>query len=100
LIVGGFLDSELGRRVCLEAFIRDEYAAADRAAVAAVVDPLESPIDRSEPVPQTGGHSVVDTLLRQRLGRIRRIAFGLMVIGTSRAEIRQQLLHLRTFGVQ
>jgi hypothetical protein len=64
LIVGGLLDSELGRRVCLKAFIRDGYTATDRVAVATVFDPLESPIERREPVPQTGGHSVVDALLR------------------------------------
>jgi hypothetical protein len=100
LIVGGLLDSQLGRRVCLKAFIRDGYTAADRPAVATVFDPLESPIEHREPVPQTGGHSIVDALLRQRLRRIRRIAFGLMVICTSRAEIGQQLLNLRTLRVQ
>jgi hypothetical protein len=100
LIVGGFLDGELGRRVCLKACIRDGYTAADRAAVATVFDPLESPIERREPGPETGGHSVVDALLRQRLRRIRRIAFGLMVICTNRAEIGQQLLNLRTLRVQ
>jgi hypothetical protein len=100
LSVGGFLDGELGRRVCLKACIRDGYTAADRAAVATVFDPLESPIERREPGPETGGHSVVDALLRQRLRRIRRIAFGLMVICTNRAEIGQQLLNLRTLRVQ
>jgi hypothetical protein len=100
LTVGGLLDSELGRRVCLKAFIRDGYTAPDRAAVATVFDPLESPSERREPPPQTGGNSVVDALLRQRLRRIRRIAFGLMIIRTGRSEIGQQLLNLRTFRVQ
>jgi hypothetical protein len=100
LIVGGLLDRELGRRVGLKAFIRDGYTATDGAAVATVFEPLESPIERREPVPETGGHSVVDALLRQWLRRIRRIAFGLMVICTSRAEIGQQLLNLRTLRVQ
>jgi hypothetical protein len=98
-IVGGLLDGELGRRVCLQAFVRDGRAAADRAAVAAVFDPLESPIERGESVPQAGGHGVVDALLCQWLRRISRIAFSLMVICPGLAEIGQQLLHLRALRV-
>jgi hypothetical protein len=100
LIVGGFLDGELSRRVCLQAFIRDGRTAADRATVAAVFDPLESPIERREPVPQAGGHGVVDALFSQWLRRIRRIAFGHMVSCPRRAEIGQQPLHLRTLRLQ
>lgn len=97
---GSLLDGELGRRVCLKAFVRNGRTAADRAAVSAVFDPLQSPVERRESVPQAGGHGVVDALLCQWLRRIGRIALGVMVICPSRAEIAQQLLHLRTFRVQ
>jgi hypothetical protein len=100
LIVGRLLDGELGRRVRLQAFVRDGRAATDRATVAPVFDPLESPIERREAVPQASGHGVVDSLLCQWLRRIRRIAFGLMVICPGPAEIGQQLLHLGTLRVQ
>jgi hypothetical protein len=63
LILGRLLDGELSRRVCLKAFVRDGCAAADRPTVAAVFNPLECPIKRCEPVPQAGGHGVVDALL-------------------------------------
>ena len=43
-LIGGFLDGELGRRVCLKAFVRDGRTAADGPTVAAVLDPAESPI--------------------------------------------------------
>jgi hypothetical protein len=99
LTCGSFLDGELGRRIGLKAFVRDGQTATDRAAVTAVFDPLESPIERREPVPQTGSHRVVDALLRQWLRRIRSIAFGVMIIYPSRAEIGQQLLHMRTLRV-
>ncbi len=42
---------ELSRRVCLKPFIRDGRTAADRATVAAVVNPLKSPIERGDPMP-------------------------------------------------
>jgi hypothetical protein len=100
LIFGGLLDCELGRWVCLEAFVRDGRTATDRPTVTAVFDPLESPIERREPVPQAGGHGVVDALFCQWLRRIRRIAFGHMVICPGRAEIGQQPLHLRTLRLQ
>ena len=96
---GSLLDGELGRRVCLKAFVRNGRTAADRAAVSAVFDPLQSPVERRESVPQAGGHGVVDTLLCQWLRRISRIAFGLMVICPGLAEIGQQLLHLHTLRV-
>jgi hypothetical protein len=100
LILGRLLDGELGRRVCLKALVRDGCAAADRPTVAAVFDSLECPIERRETVPQAGGHSVVDALLCQRLSRIRRIALSLMIICPVRAELGEQLLHLRTLRVQ
>jgi hypothetical protein len=99
LIGGSLLDGELGRRICLEAFVRDRQTATDRAAVTAVFDPVESPIERREPVPQTGSQGVVDALLCQWLRRIGRIAFGVMVICPGCAEIGQQLLHMSTLRV-
>ena len=63
LISGRLLHGELSRRVCLEAFVRDGSTAADRATVAPVIDPLEGPIERREPVPLAGSHRVVDALL-------------------------------------
>jgi hypothetical protein len=100
LIVGGLLDSELGCRVRLQAFVGNGRAAADRATVAAVFDPLEGPIERRESVPQAGGHGVVDSLLCQGLRGISRLTFCLMVISPRLAEIGQQLLHPRTLCVQ
>jgi hypothetical protein len=35
----------------------------DRATVAGVFDQLECPTERPEPVPEAGGHGVVDALL-------------------------------------
>jgi hypothetical protein len=99
-IVGRLLNCELGGRICFKAFFRDGCTAADRASVATVFDPLEGAIKRSESVPQARGYSVVDTLLCQWRGRISRIAFGLMIIGTCCADIGQQLLYLRTLRVQ
>jgi hypothetical protein len=100
LILGRLLDGELGRRVCLKALVRDRNTAADRPTVAAVFYPLECPIECREPVSQSGGHGVVDTLLCQRLSRIRRIALSLMIICPVCAELGEQLLHLRTLRVQ
>jgi len=100
LIVGRLLNGELGGRICFKAFARDGRAAADRATVAAVVDSLEGPIKRSKSVPQARGYGVVDALLCQWGRRIRRIAFGLMIIGACCAEIGQQLPHLRTLRIQ
>ena len=61
--MGGLLDGELGRRICLQASVRDGRAAADRATVATVFDPLEGPIEGREPFSQAGSHGVVDALL-------------------------------------
>jgi hypothetical protein len=99
-LIGRLLDGELGCRVCLQAFVRDGRPAADRATVTAVFDPLESPIEHRESVPQAGRHGVVDALLCQWLRRISRIAFGVMVICPGLAEMGQQPLHLRTLYVQ
>jgi hypothetical protein len=100
LIVGRLLNREFGRRICFKAFVRNGCTAADRATVAAVFDPLEGAIKRSESVPQARGYGVVDTLLCQWRRRISRIAFGLMIIRAGRAEIGQQLLYLRTLRIQ
>jgi hypothetical protein len=103
LIVVGLLDGELGRRVCLQAFVRDGRAGADRAAVGAVFKPLEGTIEGRESVPQTSGHGVVDALFSQwlrRITHIARLAFGLTVIRLSRVEVGQQLLHPRPLRVQ
>jgi hypothetical protein len=100
LIIGGLLDSELGSRVRLEALVRDRRTTADRATVAAVFDPLESTIKSREPVPQAGGHGIVNALLCQWRRGIRRIAFRLMIIRAVCAEIGQQLLHPGTLCVQ
>jgi hypothetical protein len=96
---GSLLDGELGRGICLKALVRDGQTAAGRPAVTAVFDPLEGTIKRREPIPQTSSHRVVDTLLRQWLRWIGRIAFGVMIICPSRADIGQQLLHMRTLRV-
>jgi hypothetical protein len=100
LIGGGLLDSELGRRVRFEAFIRNGRTTADRATIVAVFDSPQSAIERREPVPQAGRYGVVDPLLSQRLRRISRIAFGLMIICSVHTEIGQQLLHPRSLCVQ
>jgi hypothetical protein len=103
LIVGGLLDGELSRRICLQAFVRDERTGADRAAVGTVFKPLESTIERSESVPQPSGHGVVDALLSQwlrRIGQIARLAFGPTVILLSRVDVGQQLLHPRPLRVE
>jgi hypothetical protein len=99
-LIGGFLDGEFCRRVCLKAFIRDGRAAADRTTVTAILDTLESSIERGEPVPQASGHGVVDALLRQWRRRISRVTFSLMVICPGAVEIGQQLLNPSTLGVQ
>jgi hypothetical protein len=99
LTSGSLLDGELGRRICLKAFVRDRQTAADRPAVTAVFDPLEGTIERREPIPQTTSHRVVDTLLRQWLRWIGRIAFSVMIICPSRAEIGKQPLYMRTLRV-
>jgi len=96
---GSLLDGELGRGICLKALVRDGQTATDRPAVTTIFDPLEGTIERREPIPQTGSHRVVDTLLRQGLRWIGRIAFGVMIICPSRADMGQQLLHMRTLRV-
>jgi len=96
---GSLLDGELGRGICLKALVRDGQTATDRPAVTTIFDPLEGTIERREPIPQTGSHRVVDTLLRQWLRWIGRIAFGVMIICPSRADMGQQLLHMRTLRV-
>ena len=99
LIVGSLLNRQLGGRICFKAFVRDGRTAADRASVAAVFDPLEGPIKRSESVPQASRYGVIDALLCQWRRRISRIAFGLMIIRSGHAEIGQQLLYLRTLRI-
>ena len=100
-MVGGLLDGELGHWVCLQAFIRDGHTAADRATIAAVFDLFQSPIERREPIPQAGGlRHRRRPVLPVAAPWIRRIAFGHMVICSSRAEIGQQPLHLRTLRLQ
>src|SRR4029453_1349047 len=101
--VVGLLDGELGRRVCLQAFVRDGRAAADRPAVGAVFKPLESTIEGRESVPQTSGHGVVDALFSpwlRRISHIARLAFGLTVVRLGRVEVGQQLLHPLPLRVQ
>ena len=100
LIGGSLLNRELGGRICFKAFVRDGCTAADRASVAAVFDPLEGPIKRSESVPQARRYGVIDALLCQWRRRISRIAFGLMIIRPGHAEIGQQLLYPRALRIQ
>jgi hypothetical protein len=103
LVVVGLLDGELGRRVCLQAFVRDGRAGADRPAVSAVFKPLESTIEGRESVPQTSGHGVVDALFSQwlrRISHVARLAVGLTVVRLGRVEVGQQLLHPRPLRVQ
>jgi hypothetical protein len=99
-IVRRLLNGELGRRICFQAFVRDGRTAADRATVAAVFDPLEGAIKRSESISQARGHRVVDALLCEWRRWICRIAFGLMIIRPGCTEIGQQLLYLRTLRIQ
>ena len=63
----GFLDGQFRRGVGFEPFRRDRRAAADRAAIGAVVEPLQRTIERGQPVPQGFGDGIVQALGGQGL---------------------------------
>lgn len=75
------------RWVGLQPFVGDGHSTADRATIGAVVDPPESTIERRKPVPEGGGHGVVDALCGQGLrgiGDVTGLGFGLMVLSLGR----------------
>jgi hypothetical protein len=49
----------------LQPLVGDGLAAADRATKVAVVNPLKDPVNCRQPVPESGRHGVIDTLLGQ-----------------------------------
>jgi hypothetical protein len=68
----------------------------DRATVAAVFDPLECPTERREPVPQAGGHGVVDALLLVAAPDKSHRVWPHDHLSGGIADFGQQLLHLPT----
>ena len=102
----GFLDGELRRGVGFQPFRRDRHAAADRAAVAAVVEPLQRAIQYGQPVPQALRDGVVLALGGQRLchvgavARLRRVVLGLPVLLGCPFGVPEQAFHLGALGQQ
>src|SRR5215467_5043223 len=76
----GLLHGELGGGVGLQALVRDRHAAADRAAVGALVQPPQRPVDRVQPVPKALRDRVVHALCGQRHRGIG-VADPLLVLG-------------------
>ena len=90
--------------VGVEALVGDGAAAADRTLVGAVVQPLQGPVDRRQPVAQVFGDRVGQALGGQRLRRIRDVrrlfVFGGPVLTALRFGVPEQGLHLGALGPQ
>ncbi len=91
-----FLDGQLGGGVGFQPLVRDRLAAEHRAAVGAVFQTGQRPVDRVEAFPQVRGDSLVLRLFGQRQPRVAEVAglvFRTVLIGL-RLGFLQQRRHL------
>jgi len=70
LLRPGLLDGQLGGRVGFKARVGDRFAAADGAAVAAVIQPVQRAVDGVQAVAQALRDGVVLALLGERQGGV------------------------------
>src|SRR5215470_245663 len=101
----GLLDGELGRGVCLEAIVGDRQPAANRAAVGAVVQPLQGPVEGGQPVPQALRDGIVHAFGDQVRRGVRVVDLSVLVLRLSvlarrRLGASEQVGHLGALGLQ